>query len=400
MGREEEELYQPRRRPVQRRAPRRQRPAGSYVNSAGVSSTRKRRYNVNLDYIPHIWKGKLERDLRVDNVRGILIILVVIGHFLLPLYQTRLITNLLYLIYAFHMPCFIMISGFYAKSVYKNGYFRWGKIVQFLWLYFLYKMVVNITEGLLAGYIPLFPDFFHESGAPWYLLALAIWYMTLPFFKNFREYPLNAIAIFLILFGVVFLKYGVSCGDFLSLDRVLSFAPFFYIGYFYNQENLDSYLSSRTRVAVDWLAAGLAVLIFLGMYDLFMRYNLVVYGAEYRRYDPALHPYIWLINLIWYVVAFIMSMGLIGIMLNRRMLILTNLGQRSLQVYMLHRPIRDLCQYYGVYDLVNPHSKLNVLLVVLLSAGLAVLLGSDTIYRGFDYVRTAPDRLLKKLGAV
>ena len=95
-----------------------------------------------------------------------------------------------------------------------------------------------------------------------------------------------------------------------------------------------------------------------------------------------------------------MSMGLIGIMLNRRMLILTNLGQRSLQVYMLHRPIRDLCQYYGVYDLVNPHSKLNVLLVVLLSAGLAVLLGSDTIYRGFDYVRTAPDRLLKKLGAV
>ena len=400
MGRDEKLENHVRRRSVRSRIPHRERAADSYVNAVGISSNRRRRYNVNLDYIPHTWKGRLERDLRVDNVRGILIILVVIGHFLLPLFWTRLVTNLIYLIYSFHMPCFIMISGFYAKSLYKNGYFRWGKVIQLLWLYFVYKMLVNITEGLLAGYIPLFPDFFHESGAPWYLLALAIWYMTLPFFKNFREYPLNAIAIFLILFGVVFLKYGVSCGDFLSLDRVLSFAPFFYIGYFYNQENLDSYLSSRTRVAVDWLAAGLAVLIFLGMYDLFMRYNLVVYGAEYRRYDPTLHPYIWLINLIWYVVAFIMSMGLIGIMLNRRMLILTNLGQRSLQVYMLHRPIRDLCQYYGVYDLVNPHSKLNVLLVVLLSAGLAVLLGSDTIYRGFDYVRTAPDRLLKKLGAV
>ncbi len=400
MGRDEKLENHFRRRSVRSRIPHRERAADSYVNAVGISSNRRRRYNVNLDYIPHTWKGRLERDLRVDNVRGILIILVVIGHFLLPLFWTRLVTNLIYLIYSFHMPCFIMISGFYAKSLYKNGYFRWGKVIQLLWLYFVYKMLVNITEGLLAGYIPLFPDFFHESGAPWYLLALAIWYMTIPLFSRFREYPVNLIAILTVLISVVFLKYVVNCGDFLSMDRVLSFAPFFYIGYFYNQENLDNYLASGTRKTVDRLALCLAAVIFFGMYDWFMKYHLVVYGAEYHRYAPELYPFVWGINLIWYLVAFILSMGLIGIMLNRRMLVITTLGQRSLQVYMFHRPIRDLFQYFGFYDFINAHSKLNVLFVILLSGLIAVLLGSDLVYRAFSLVRNAPDQLLKKLGAV
>ena len=38
------------------------------------------------------------RDLRVDNVRGVLIFLVVAGHFLLPVNGERLTMNLMYLI--------------------------------------------------------------------------------------------------------------------------------------------------------------------------------------------------------------------------------------------------------------------------------------------------------------
>ena len=394
------EYERSRRRAPRRRAPRSRRDAGSDVNAAGISSDQRESYIVNIDYVPHTWKRRLERDLRVDNVRGFLIILVVIGHFLLPLYQTRLITNLLYLIYTFHMPCFIMISGFYAKSLYKDGFFRWGKIVQLLWLYFLFKMIVNVTEGLLSGYIPLFPDFLHESGAPWYLMALSLWYLTIPLFRHFREYPINIIAIVSVLIGVIFLKYFVEAKDFFSIDRVLSFSPFFYIGYFYSQENLDAYLASPARHVINFLAVCFAAIIFFGMYDFLMQFNLVVYGAQYDRYDPALWNELWLINLIWYLVAFTMSLGLISIMLNRRMVLFTALGQRSLQVYMLHRPIRDLFQYYGVYEFLNPHSKLTTIFIILFSVALSALLGSRLITRAFHYVRTSPDRLLKKLGAV
>lgn len=360
----------------------------------------RRRYNVNIDYVPHVYKGSLKRDMRVDNVRGVLIILVVIGHFLLPLYQTRLINNITYLIYSFHMPCFIMISGFYAKSLYKNGSFRWGKVVQLLWLYFVFKMLVNITEGMLEGYIPLFPDFVRESGAPWYLMALTFWYATVPIVKNFRVYPMNVLFLGLIILISTFIKYYVSPGSFLSLDRTISFAPFFYIGYFYSQENLDVYLASKGRRIIDAVGIISAAAVFFLMYDLLMIYNLVVYGADYIRYHESIYTQAWLINIVWYIMAFCMSMTLIGLMLNRKMLILTTLGQRTLQIYILHRPIRDLCQYFGFYDHINPHSKLNVLFVLVFATALTVLLGTKPVNLLFNYVRTAPDRLLTKLKAL
>ncbi|MDO4266278.1 MAG: acyltransferase family protein [Eubacteriales bacterium] len=375
--------------------------AGSYTDAAGSSLREQKIQTVSLrELARRLKRGRVERDLRVDNVRGALIILVVIGHFLLPLYWTRLVTNLIYLIYVFHMPCFVMISGFYAKNICKKGRFRWGKIVQLLWLYFVFKMMVHITEGMLAGRLPLFPDFLHESGAPWYLFSLSVWYLSIPLMRRFREYPLNAIVIVSVMIAVIFIKYFVTVEDFLCIDRTLSFAPFFYIGYFYNQENLDSYLAGRARKGIGILAPLFAAAVFFLTYDHLMLYHIVVYGAQYNRYFPDLFPWLWLVNLVWYLIAFIMSMGLIGVMPGCRMRVLTKLGQRSLQVYMLHRPIRDLLQYFGMYEVLSAHSKLTVLLVVLSSALLAVLLGTDPVYRGFQHIRTAPDRLLLKLGAL
>ena len=370
---------------------------------AGPRRRGRRICSITIDESPQvytIYKTGVRRDLRVDNVRGVLIILVVIGHFLLPLYQTRLVNNLTYLIYSFHMPCFIMISGFYSKSLYKNGRFRWGKVVQLLWLYFIFKMLVNITEGLLAGYIPVFPDFLRESGAPWYLMSLGIWYLTVSQAKKFREYPLNFLFIGAVMLFCIFIKYFVSPGSFLSLDRTIAFAPFFYIGYFYSQENLDVYLASNGRKLIDTVGICCVLVIFFLMYDKLMIYNLVVYGADYIRYHESVYNEAWLINLIWYLGAFCMSMTLIGIMLNRKMFILTGLGQRTLQVYILHRPIRDLCQYFGLYELITPGSKVGLLLIIVFSVLLTLVLGTESVNRIFTPLKAAPDSLLKKLGGL
>lgn len=51
-----------------------------------------------------------------DNAKGILICLVVLGHYLFA-YQEILSVNLIVsLIYFFHMPAFILVSGFFSKS--------------------------------------------------------------------------------------------------------------------------------------------------------------------------------------------------------------------------------------------------------------------------------------------
>lgn len=119
-----------------------------------------------------------ERNLKLDNAKGILITLVVIGHMLLPIQgTTRGVTNFFYMIYAFHMPAFVFISGLLAQHIYTRvpkPHFNWCRWCSTLWLYLLFQFILFFSEIPAYGRTTRFPDFLHTSGAPWYLLALLL----------------------------------------------------------------------------------------------------------------------------------------------------------------------------------------------------------------------------------
>ena len=64
-----------------------------------------------------------DRDYFFDNARAVLIFLVVFGHLLQP-YTTedKYLSALYLLIYSFHMPTFLFISGYFAKNLDKPHY--------------------------------------------------------------------------------------------------------------------------------------------------------------------------------------------------------------------------------------------------------------------------------------
>ena len=165
------------------------------------------------------------RDSYFDNLKGILILLVVIGHFVLPMERTRPVWAIFYIIYLFHMPMFAMVSGYFAKGMYRNGTFKMERFLRILWLYIVFKMAVHITENLAAGTSFMKPiDFFFEGGSPWYLLAMMWWYLSIPFTSMFKPKAVMATAFVIsILSG-----YQVSLGDGLAMCRTLAFAPFFF----------------------------------------------------------------------------------------------------------------------------------------------------------------------------
>lgn len=354
-------------------------------------------------HIPqHTYKGRVQRDARIDNVRGMLIILVVIGHFLLPLLwsDTRLIDGIVYLIYVFHMPCFVMLSGYYAKGIIAEGRFRWGKIVQMLWLYFVFEAVVYITEGMNYGYASLPGRFIYESGAPWYLMSLATWYLTVPVFGRFRGKRSSAVVVAVMFAAVAFMKYVINISCLFSFDRTLSFFPFFYAGYYTSQRDLDKYLMSFGSRWIEAAAAVLCLAVLFGAKGPMMKYNLIVYGADYSRFSEELYGSLWAVYLIWCCIAMIISLGLIGVMLNRRMAVITELGKNTLQIYFLHRPIRDIMEYCGLYQAADPFNRLHVLLLILFSIFLTVILGSGIISGWFGLLRTVFDPLLEKHNAL
>ena len=61
-----------------------------------------------------------ERDYFFDNLKAVLIFLVVLGHFLLPIHGESVLVVVKRLIYVFHMPLFVFVSGYFAKKI-KTG---------------------------------------------------------------------------------------------------------------------------------------------------------------------------------------------------------------------------------------------------------------------------------------
>ena len=77
----------------------------------------------------------MEREYQYDNMKFILILLVVFGHLLE--YIRGDISENIYRIYTFHMPVFVFISGYFAK-------FKKKKIIFQLLLPYLVLLTIYI----------------------------------------------------------------------------------------------------------------------------------------------------------------------------------------------------------------------------------------------------------------
>lgn len=390
-----------------------------------------------------------ERNLKLDNAKGILITLVVIGHMLLPIQgTTRGVTNFFYMIYTFHMPAFVFISGLLAQHIYTRvpkRYFNGRRWCSTLWLYLLFQFILFFSEIPAYGRTTRFPDFLHTSGAPWYLLALLLWYLMIPFFYAYRGkvlpggIPYSLIAwILLTIMSLAggYLASGAlaGLGDFLALDRVIAFAPFFFAGYFIGPERLMRFLGAEQKRAAAPVAApkratsrrrspegtskradrgivllltalGLLCFVLIGTqtFDRLLPYKNVVYGAWYYRFHPEQNPAafpgdlascLWLIRLVWFLVSGLMSFALLALMPNRRLPLVTTIGQRTLQIYILHRPIRDLLLAGGFITAAGPENSTHVLLLIALSILMTIVLSAGILQRLFDAIQKLPERLL------
>lgn len=129
------------------------------------------------------------RERWIDNTKGILIILVVLGHILPPPYAV-LSTPASY-IFLFHMPAFFIISGYLAnpgkRTLLEN---IWGKTKRVLGPYFFYLILIAGTQVLIAyikvpkiNYLQKNLTRFFKGGQDLnYFYCGALWFLTCSFF--------------------------------------------------------------------------------------------------------------------------------------------------------------------------------------------------------------------------
>lgn len=173
-----------------------------------------------------------------DNAKFILILLVVVGHFI-DLYtkNSSSAKSLFWYIYLFHMPAFIFLAGLFGKRTIQEK--RYDKIIGYFVLFVGMKILFFITRTLI-GQNPSF-KLLSEGGVPWFIFAVAMFYLLTIALKEYSPKYILIISICL----ACFVGYDKSIGDFLVLSRIIVFYPFFYLGYYLRANDVLNFVRRR-----------------------------------------------------------------------------------------------------------------------------------------------------------
>lgn len=285
-----------------------------------------------------------------DNARALTIVLVVIGHAIQPLNSQSDLSYGTYLwIYAFHMPAFAILAGYFSKA--EPSREQVGRIVTDLLVpYLIMETIWTVVRFVVEGSTRVDPT--TASWTLWFLLALAIFRLLLPLLARLRAPVTITIAI------SVLVPFYDNVDETFSLARALGLLPFFLIGWVLSDRGVmertrwfDRPRGSRTVVIARAVAATLmlgALTMFLVGTDLWRSLRLGTWLYYSNPYEEFAFENWW--------AGALMRLGLIGIALLLTVALLalvprspmpfTSIGQASLYVYLLHTfalyPLRQL----------------------------------------------------------
>lgn len=313
--------------------------------------------NSNSDRIP-LW----------DNIKGLMIILVVVGH-IADFNYTGTYKSIFLFIYSFHMPMMFFVSGlfFHSKNLKR-------KILYFISIGFASKILVWITLYIVSGEAPGFL-LLSDSFLPWFMFVLAEYLALMNLLKKVNQWFLFFGAILL----VCLVGYDSAVGDYLYLSRMLVFFPFYLMGFILREKKDDIIrFKNRFRIPLSILSA----ILLLGYLAVCLwkpeTVGIIRHLLTGRNpYSEQILPYGFLMRLRCYGIAFVMMASIVFLMPNRKIPLLTKIGTKTLNIYFWHWPIIKLSWEFlslGALLELGKAGKIGLLCIgVVLSIGLAYI---------------------------
>ncbi|MEU3861168.1 acyltransferase family protein [Streptomyces sp. NPDC028722] len=316
-----------------------------------------------------------QRDAFFDNAKYLAIVLVAMGHAWEPLKgDSRILESVYTVVYSFHMPAFIIISGFFSRSFDMRPdrlkRLITGVVVPYVLFESAYPLFKNLVTGSHEEITLLDPWYL-----TWFLVALFVWRLTTPIWKLVR-WPLP-LALGLAMLATV----SPAIGDDLDLQRVLQFLPYFVLGLCLKAEHFHLVRRRWVRIAsVPVFAAALAV----GWWAV-PRMNT----AWFYHRDAAQE-----LGAPWWCGP-VMTLALMGCSLvltacffawvPSRTTWFTTLGAGTLYGYLLHGFLVKLGDYRGWFEQPWLHRPLGEIAVTVLAGAVVTVLCTRPVRRVFRF---------------
>ncbi len=263
------------------------------------------------------------RDSHLDGIKGILILLVVFGHFL-ELCDGGTSSALYLIIYSFHMPSFVFLSGYFAK---------WSreKILKFyLPIYIAYQFIYLVFDHFFIGKRNFcIAGFLTPYWHLWYIFCIIFYIILLPVLSQCNGKLCHFAVVVSILISLLFPMIGI-CGYFLSIGRFFAFLPFFVLGNFCREGKICfPRLSFLVPVSIVFIFCekDISARLLYGSFDYSSPWEAVLRCA-----------------------LIIFAIGWISLLLNIKGLpnFLCKIGENTLPIYLLHGFVQRILLKYGI----------------------------------------------------
>lgn len=296
-----------------------------------------------------------------DNLKGLLIILVVIGHFLLPCSGKA--GMLVAWIYTFHMPAFIFVAG-YLTSKKSCGT---ESLVKILLLYLM-----------LQGFMCPFGNSFQQCTynitqsyfSAWFMLALLLYRLTAPLIRK-----IGFVLFFFSLLLSLLIGFTGNSLEALCLQKIIALWPFFVTGVLMQKIIPRDGVRKNIKKQIAFVIVAVVttcVVIFL------LKKGIIDFS------DWMWGTYMGLKGCSMRVMMFVIAGSYIASLLflcpSKKIPMITQWGKSSLSIYVLHRPI----------SLLTPMVVANLSHVSLLIAAIfcLFLVGNTFVSRNFARLLT------------
>lgn len=316
----------------------------------------------------------MKRDIYWDSLKFILIFLVVFAHSIASYKPDGGINQAFFnFLCTFLMPAFIFVSGMFSqmkdRKKYKTGILR---------IFETYVVFQSIKAGMI-----IIPQLIHNTATLksiaaavlnpqfgiWYLLCLTYWRLIVLYIP--KDFCLKNPTIILSACICICLLGGfIPVGKTLSLQRTMTFLPFFFMGYYAKNIDLKKYIAKIP----PFLALGVLLSAFL-IYFLYINYDVrfISYGWSSYWSVADFSPF----ELFFARCLFLISAIITGLMVMRltptKATFFSQWGRITLFIYVYHLFVINVLRYAIRHNFFPQNEWLLWVLPVLITMGLILL---------------------------